>query len=218
MRTSITSTQGVVTTRDGDGLSVNGRDIHEAPFDQRWDDLYAYIDTGTGPAALTYEAYRDTGFFMRFFRHNQDDSIFMAYQMPHGWDPTTSVHPHMHCIPMGSGSGVVKLNYAYTWTGDHGEFMAASGWTSGSITASYDPSHQHIQDVIIFGEVAPRSGSYESDILLFKVERPGSSDATDTYTAGKSTGTAAANLGVLFFDFHYQKIKAGTVNQRPEAG
>lgn len=215
MRTSIDSSRGVVTSKDGDGFSIEGRDHTEAPFGDRWDDLYAHIDEGTGPAALTYEAYRDTGFFMRFFRHNQDDNIFMTYQMSHQWDPTTGVTPHMHCFPMAAGSGVVKFNYAYSWINVGSTLPAAAGWVSGSVSASFDPSMQYMQKIVSFGTIMP-SDQRESSILVFKVERPGSSDAADTYTASKDHGTAAANLGVIFFDLHYQKIKAGTITPFPE--
>lgn len=217
MKTSIDSTTGVVVSSAGNGLDVEGRDYHEAPFDDRWTDLYAHIDEGTGPAALTYEAYRDTGFFMRFFRHNQDDNIFMSYQMPHSWNPTTAVHPHMHVVPMASGSGVVKMNYAYAWCSvNSGTLPAAVGWVSGSVTASYTPAHQYQQRVIDFGTLNPPAGASESIALVFKVERPGSSDAADTYSTNKDHQTTAANLGVLFFDLHYQQIKAGTPTQYPE--
>lgn len=214
MKTIINNDRGVVTYAIGSGTDVEGLNY----ADDRWDDQYAFIDQGTGPAALTYEGYRDTGFFMRFFRHNQDDNIFMIYQLSHQWDPTTAVHAHMHCIPMSSGSGVVKFNYAYSWCMVSGTLPAASGWTSGSITASYTPADQYVQNIIAFGEIAPPDGATESAILVFKVERPGSSDVVDTYETGKPQGTAAANLGVLFFDLHYRKHKPGTQTRYPENG
>lgn len=217
MKTSIDSSRGVVTEKDGNGFSIEGREYHEAPFDERWTDLYAFIDNGTGPAQLTYEGYRDTGFFMRFFRSNQNDSIFMRYQMPHGWDPSTTVYPHMHMIPMASGSGVIKFNYAYSWTlVNNGTLPAAVGWTSGSVSSSFTPDHQYQQRIMSFGAITAPSGSHESAVLVFKVVRPGASDATDTYDTTKDHGTASANVGVLFFDLHYQMIKAGTVTPFPE--
>lgn len=217
MKVTIDSVKGFkVEQRKGasDGVYIESREYHEAPFDQRWDDLHAFIDEGTGPAALTYEAYRDTGFFMRFFRHNQADNIFMTFQMPHEWDPTTAVHPHMHVIPMSSGSGVVSMNYAYAWCDDHSALPAASGWTSGSASASYTPADQFVQNTISFGYLVPPPGTFESALLVFKVERDTS--VADTYSTNKTGGTTSANLGVLFFDLHYQKIKAGTVTEFPE--
>lgn len=198
----------------GDGVYIEGRDYREAPFEERWDDLYAFIDQGVGPAALTYEAYRDTGFFMRFFRHNQADNIFMTYQLPHQWDPSTAVRPHMHLIPMASGSGVVSMLYAYAWCNERDVLPGASGWTSGSVTASYTPAHQYTHQTLSFGTVVPPSGAFESCVLVFKVERDAS--VADTYSTNKTGGTGAANVGVLFFDLHYQKIKAGTISEFPE--
>lgn len=219
MKISIDSTSGInqENQRPGSrsGIFIEGRDYREAPFDERWDDLYAFIDEGVGPAQLTYEAYRDTGFFMRFFRHNQDDSIFMTFQMPHAWDTSTAIHPHAHVVPMSSGSGLVKLNYAYAWFNVSTEFPDSTGWTSGSVSASYTPADQFKQTIIDFGYLTP-SIQRESSILVFKVERQGSSDVSDTYSTNKTGGTAAANLGILFFDLHYQKIKAGSVDEYPE--
>ncbi len=217
MRTIISNDKGLDIQADGDGFVVAGRDFRNAVFEDRWDDLIAFIDQGTGPAALTYEGYRDTGYFMRFFRHNQDDNIFMTYQMPHTWDNTTSIRPHMHLIPMASGSGDVKMDYVYSWSiVGSGTLPAAAGWISGSVTASYTPADQYVQRVMSFGTIVPPANAGDSSILVFKVERPGSSDAADTYQTNKTGGTTSANVGVLFFDLHYQKIKAGSVTEHPE--
>ncbi len=209
MKTSITS-RGVVDDGSGDGFYIYDHEHHEAPFDDRWDDEKAELHEGTGQAALTYEAYRDTGFFMKFFRHNQDDNIFLTFQMSHQWDTTTSIRPHMHFFPMSSGSGNVLFNYAYAWTCVGGALSSSSGWTSGSITFAADPSMQYNQKIASFGTIAPLANSKESNILVFKVERSGT-DPSDTYVANKDHGTAAANVGIMFFDAHYQKIKAGSV-------
>ena len=206
-----------MTEKSGDGVSIEGKEYHKAPFDERWDDLSAVISEGTGAAALTYEAYRDTGFFMRFFRHNQDDNIFMTYQMLHSWDPLTAVSPHMHYIPAASGSGVLKFSYSYSWLlVNSGTLGAGASWITGSVSASLDPSMQYMQKIMSFGTIVPPTNAVESIVLVFKVERPGASDAADTYSTSKDHGTAAANVGILYFDLHYQKEKAGTVTPFPE--
>lgn len=217
MRVSITSGQGVIESSDGSGVTIEGREYHEAPFDDRWDDLIAVIDEGTGPAQLTYEAYRNTGFFMRFFRHNQNDNVFMTYQMSHQWDPTTAVSLHAHIVPMASGSGNAKFDFAYSWINVGSELPSSTGWTSGSVTFAATPDMQYKQKILSIASVTPTSQE-ESSILVLKVERPGSSDVTDTYSASKDHGTAAANIGVLSFDLHYQKSKAGTISPYPENG
>jgi hypothetical protein len=213
MKTKIDN-QGVVSNKNGEGLEIYGLDHKQAPFNNLWDDLYAFIDEGAGPAALTYEGYRDTGFFMRFFRHNQTDSIFMKYQMPHEWNGE-SVYPHMHAIPMASGSGDVVMEYSYAWSIiNSGTLPAGSGWTTGSVSASYTPSDQYVQRIILFGEAVPPNSAGDSAVLIVKVSRPTSEE--DTYSSSKDHGTAAANLGILFFDLHYQKIKAGSLTQYPQ--
>jgi len=213
MKTKINN-QGCVSTGNGEGFEIYGFDHKQAPFNNLWDDLYAVINEGTGPAALTYEGYRDTGFFMRFFRHNQEDQIFMSYQMPHQWNGS-SVYPHMHTIPTVSGSGQVELEYSYAWTiMNSGTLPAGSGWVTGSVSASYTPDDQYQQKIISFGEVIPPAGAGDSAILVLKVARPIA--GSDTYSGSKDHGTAAANLGILFFDLHYQKIKAGSVVPYPQ--
>lgn len=209
---------GIASDPSGNGFDVYGREYHEAPYDQRWDDQYATIYEGEGASALTYEGFRDTGFFMRFFRHNQNDFIFMSYQMSHQWDNSTNVKPHMHYIPMSAGSGVLKFDYAYSWSMVGGALSGSTGWTSGSISASLAEADQFNQKVISFGTLTPPIGAGDSALLFVKVQRPGASDAADTYQTSKDHGTAAANVGVLFFDLHYRKIKAGSVNEFPETG
>ena len=68
-----------VTQSPGSGCYIGGRPLQDAAFDLRWTDLFSEVHEGTGASALTYEAYRNTGFFMRFFRHNQADKTFMVY-------------------------------------------------------------------------------------------------------------------------------------------
>lgn len=215
MRIDINSKHGFLAEKDGDGIMIDGKEYHEAPFDHRWDDLIAVIDEGTGPAQLTYEAYRNTGFFMRFFRHNQDDNVFMTYQLPHQWDISTAVSLHAHIVPMASGSGTAKFDFAYSWIKVDAEMPAANGWTSGSISFIVTPDMQYRQKILSIATVAPTDQD-ESSILVLKVERPGASNATDMYITNKDHGTTSANIGVLSFDLHYQKSKAGTILQLPD--
>lgn len=217
MKSDLTKKGVIVDNSEGDAIKIAGKEYHEAPFDDRWDDLYSEIHEGTGAAALTYEGYRDTGFNIRFFRHNQNDNIFMTYQMPHMWNTGTSVYPHMHYVPMSSGSGNAIFEFSYCWTNTNSELPAGSGWVTSSITMSLTPSDQYIQSARHFGAIDPPSGSQPSSILYFKIERPGASNNGDTYQTSKDHGTAAANFGITFFDLHYQKISAGTTTQFPES-
>lgn len=217
VKTSITIGKGV-TISGGSAIEIEGKDYHEAPFDDRWDDLVGVIHEGTGGSALTYQEYRDTGFFMRFFRHNQDDKLFVTYQMPHEWNHG-AVTPHMHVVPMASGSGNVRMDFVYTWTHVGGALSGSAGWTTGSIDTTYTPADQYQQKIIALGTVTPpAASSIDSAIFVVKMERnaAGGDGGSDTYTTNKDHGTGAANLGLLSFDLHYQKEKAGSVSQYPE--
>lgn len=209
MKTNITSNNGVtISARGENGVFIEGNEYHEAPFIGRWDDFHGVLSEGTGPASLTYEAYRDTGFFMKFFRYNQSDSIFTVYQMPHTWDYTSNIRPHMHCIPMAAVGGNVAFTYVYTWTVYGDEFPPASGWVTGSIITTFAASEQFKHKSINFGTIIPPANAAESTMLVMKVER---TPSLDTYSGSKDTGTAAANLAILDFDVHYQKLKAGSI-------
>jgi hypothetical protein len=209
MKTLIDSQKGVHTYLNDNGISLEGKDYREAPFDNRWDDLRAMLAEGTGPAALTYEQYRDTGFFMRFFRHNQPDTIFMTYQMPHGWNKN-DVRPHMHFIPMSNSPGTASFSYSYTWANINQEFASSVGWTTGSVGVSISSDDQYKHRVIGFANITPPEGSGASSILIFKTQRV---PASDTYTGSKDHGIASANIAILEFDMHYQKLAAGTESE-----
>ncbi len=209
MKTVIGS-KGVVTSNDGTGLDIYGLDYHEAPFDHRWTDLYGEIHEGDRTAALTTEGYRDTGFSMHFFKHNQPDTIFLAFQLPHDWDPASAINPHMHFIPMASGSGEITFNYMYSWCLFNQPLNSGQSWITGSVSYNVTPAEQYTQQVIQVGLLTPPADATESAIFCIRFER---AEGIDTYTAAKDHGSATANVGVLFFDLHYQKIKAGSLTQ-----
>lgn len=214
MKTIVTNEKGVVTEEQGEGFFLED-ERYTTPWGNRWNDLYAQINEATGNAALTYEEYRDTNLFLKFFRHNQDDKISMTYQMSHEWD-ATGVYPHMHWVPMASGSGNAIFEYSYSWWSVSGTLGPVSSWTKGYVTASIDPSMQYKHFVTNFGgEITPPVGAKESSFLVFTVSRLGSTSNDDTYQASKDHGTNSANIGIIYFDLHYRRGKSGTKNPLP---
>lgn len=214
MKTDIGS-RGVVSQQGSDEVTVFNVPFDKKPFNGRWEDLFAEIHEATGQGALTYEQFRDTGFFMRFFRHNQNDKIFMVYQMRHGWS-VSEVRPHMHWIPMASGSGDVVFEYNYCWACTFDPIPAATHWITGSVTSSLTPPDQYRHQVVTFGSIAPPSSSAgmgTSAMLFVAVSRPAKDSAADTYTTSKDHGTAAANAAILYFDMHYQRDYAGSIDE-----
>jgi hypothetical protein len=182
-----------------------------------WDDVQGPITQAGGAAALTYEAYRDTAFFTYFMRNNQDDTLFLTYQMPHSWDPTTSVKPHMHVIPMvdPASTEVVRITGKYAWAQVGVELPADTSWTAFTVDTNIGTTDAFKEKIIGLATVSPPASPRESNVLVLWVRRPGSSDAADTYSTGKADGTAAANLCVLSIDTHYQKQKLGSFDEIP---
>jgi hypothetical protein len=213
MKVNLTSRQGVVEEIDGNSVLIEGKDYREAPFDERWDDLGAYNEIFIGDAGVTelFQTYRDTDILLRYFMSDRDHKMVMTYQMPHSWDPSTSIKPHLHYIPMAAGNGSVKLNYAYAWANNGYEFPGNVGWTSGSITFVVSQSMQYTSHIASIATLVPPAAAHESSILMMKVQRVGS-DPQDTYKALNDDGSTG-NISILYFDVHYQKIKAGTVKE-----
>ena len=215
MKIDITTTRGVVETEQGTGIYIENIDLKNYAFKDLWDDLQGEVsdgNVGEGQAALTYEAYRDTGFLMYFMRHNQTDIINIIYQMPHSWN-LGAVQPHVHVIPMASTSGNAYFSYSYSWLPFNQVLGAISSWTTGNVILSLLDTDQYKHKMLSLGTINPPvSGAAASNLLFIKLSRLGTDDL-DTYTGNKTGGTGAANLGFMYLDLHYQKLKAGTITQ-----
>jgi hypothetical protein len=222
MKIDINTTTGFYAEQtydaQNDVVNVQGLNIKNYVFDDSWDDMQGVIHgaEGTGKSGLTYEGYRDTGFNLDFFRHDQDDELNMVYQMSHMWNTTTAVWPHIHVIPMSSGSGDVYFEYSYAWV-PRGEILPlSSSWTVGHSTVSFTADDRFKHSIVSFNSgISPPATAGASTMFLIKMKRLGT-HPSDTYSTGKDAGgglTAAANLAILAADLHYQKIQAGTNTQ-----
>jgi hypothetical protein len=219
--TSLTTTGAKIASFYSDAGSTerayigkDGEYVNKVPL---WDDVQGPVTQAGGISALTFEAYRDTGFFTYFMRHNQDDTIYLTYQMPHSWDPSTSVRPHMHVIPMAdpASTEVVRVTGKYAWAQVGVELPADASWTSFTVDTNIATGDVHKKKIISLAVIAPPSNPKESNVLCLWVKRPGLSDAADTYSTGKGSGTAAANLCILSVDTHFQKQKLGSLTEIP---
>lgn len=212
VKTKITTEKGVVST-PGSGFEIEGLEYHEAPFKDRWSQVRSIATQGTGSSALTNERYRDTGFFMDFFRHNQTDAIFGLFQIPNSWDETTSIIPHMHIIPMAPSNGNAYFVYSHAWVTAGGLLGAGSTWTSGTLTVPLTVAQQyHI--ISITQSVDPPANSAPGNIFFFKLERA-AENVLDTYTGSKDHETATANIAFVSIDVLFQTTRAGTVTPIP---
>lgn len=179
-----------------------------------WEDLQGSIQQGAGVSALTTEAYRDTPLLMSFFRSGQVDKLSFIYQMSHRWQPGTKVRPHLHVVPMADPASTqnVLIEGQYAWMNDSTALPANSGWTTFSVVVPVNPGDAFKEKIVDFTGgvgITPPASFQESDLLCIYIQRTGNS-GSDTYNTAKSGGTAAANLGLLSADVHFQCQKVGT--------
>lgn len=199
-------------------LPASGFGTHRAPgaVNNPWDDLQGSVSEGNAVSALTSEDFRDTSFRMLFMRHDQDDSLHFSYQLPHSWQPGSTVNPHLHVVPMADPPSVLNVRFAgeYVWVNVTGTIPAAASWTPFTADFSVSPGDAFKHKVAGLGSITPTAGVMESSVLLMRVYRNGTG-LQDTYTTSKVGGTAAANLGVLSADVHIEKEKPGTATEYP---
>lgn len=183
-----------------------------------YDDMRVSVAEGNRRAGLTYEAYRNTGFWMSFMRHNQDDELHITLQMSHRKRKGVNMGDmHFHLVPMSvpvlGVSDHVYFTYEYTWFNVYGDIPDTGSWVSGTKTWTVPVTGQYEHFVVdILEDIAPPANESYSSIMLLRVTREGT-NPLDTYDVGKSPGTAAANLGILSLDAHVQMDRQGSYHE-----
>lgn len=111
--------------------------------DGRWKDVQGRFDEGSGVAALTIEAYRDTPLKFPHLLHNQNDEMHFTFQMQHDWNVATSVRPHVHLIPLSDpvSDQVVVFDGYYVWS-QFGVVLPA--WLVGPASRRHSPFRTEI--------------------------------------------------------------------------
>jgi len=182
----------------------------------RWDDIQGSVAVGNAASALTNEVYRDTPWRGLFFRHDQNDALHFVYQFPHKWRTTTSVHPHIHIIPMADPAAAQNIyfigQYAWSTAGAGQAVPANAGWTPFNATQAVQPGDVYEELVVGFAVIPPPAWAAASANLLVYLQRNGT-NPFDTYTTNKDHGTGAANVLALFSDVHYRASRFGTVTE-----
>lgn len=215
MNIKIDTTKGVYSDVPGNEITIEGINAKQYPFKDLYDDLLGSVSDGNtakGQAALTLEEYRSTGFPLYFMRHDQDDTLTIIYQMTHMWDSTTAVWPHIHYVPMASSGGNVYIEFQYAWAPRTSIIPDIDSWSNGNVTVNISAGDQYKHLTAGLANIVPPINAGASSMLLLKITRMGDS-SNDTYNGNKSSGTGAANLGILYLDLHYQKVRAGTTSQ-----
>lgn len=183
----------------------NASSGYEWKTEPHWRDLQGSVAEGSGGAALTFAAFRDTPFKLASFRNAQNDELHMVYQMPHAWVPGTEIHPHIHVVPLTDPAAeqVVRFDGYYVFVAHGSEVPALASWTVLRADLTLQVGAVNKPRIVPLAVVTPPASSVESDMLLLYVKRSGS-DAVDTYTG---------NLAVLSVDAHLQVQKMGTLTE-----
>jgi len=180
-----------------------------------WTDLIGNADQASGAGALTNEPFLFSVNLL-FFRTAQSDNLTYKFQMPHSWNVSSSVHPHIHWLPCAAPTLNVtqSVNFGFQWGWCPRGQAFPTTWTTGSLSLPVSASMLNVQQKNEFAQIAPANvANNVSAIGILRVFRSGSS-AADTYNAAKpGSGTASANVGLLSIDVHYQSNAAGTINE-----
>lgn len=180
-----------------------------------WNDLQGDISLGDAVANPTYEAVRDTPFKVYWFRHDQSDEMHFRFQTTHSWDPTSALKFHLHILCGADPVAAQNVRFAgqYAWVSAGSAVPADADWTRFTADATVSPGDVHKEKIVSVFTATPPASTLESAILLVFLYRD--SGAADTYTTSKGYGTAAANVGLLAADCHYQIQKTGTATEIP---
>ena len=163
-----------------------------------WQDLQGTVTGGTTP-------FRAGTFEIAAFADATTDRVSKVYQMPHGW-ARTPVRVHLHCTPLANATGNIRHEYAYAWAGIGDTIPAPAAWSVVAWSQSLSATDRFDHLVTDGGMIEPTSTAGDSSILLVDWARLGT-DALDTYSG---------DLGILFFDLHYQSTIRGSVEEIPD--
>ncbi|MGL4809234.1 MAG: hypothetical protein ACRC4O_10865 [Giesbergeria sp.] len=180
-----------------------------------WHDLIGDIQQAAAVGALTSEVYRDTPELWYWLSRSQNDSLSLKFQMPHDWDPTQAIEPHLHVVGAAPTTGNVRIIGRYAWShfGDLA-LPALSGWGTIDTTTQILDTEQWVPKAISLGQLSPPTLAQKpSAFLHLWIQRPGQSDALDTYDGNKPSGTAAANLGLEGLDCHVLRTGLATAGR-----
>lgn len=177
-------------------------------FIAAWNDLPpTAIGTRTGPSAAAYTQFGTTGIFLPMFSDNHGaDEIYQAtFQMSHGWQEGSALHPHVHVIPTANGAGgnedvVLKLDYQFINIG-----AAFSTTTNSSETLVFRVGAAEANKHIMWEWSAiTATGKTLSAALPLLITRLSKTDVRDNYTG---------SIYLLFCDLHNLQDGLGSIGE-----
>jgi hypothetical protein len=153
------------------------------------------------------EANDSQGVFLYWFDASSEQELYFSLQLPHGWDNTTNLSPHVHWTPSATADGnpvaqKVKWGLEYTWAdiGDvFGFTQIITGHTPTPNDANVVAGKHYLTE---FPEITPPSSDLGvSSMLLCRIFRDATDATYDTYES---------DAGLLEIDFHYQFSQNGS--------
>ena len=193
----------ILELEDSGNLKTN-RDNALTPgtrvLDPTWDDL-RFPASGLNPPGPISAPGTDSDTGLLLFEDAKTQVMAGVAQMPHHWQESSEIRPHVHWLQPAAGNVLWRLEYrlipAY-----NGEFPAS--WTTIDNTTAVGtyPGTGTFINITNFGAI-DMTGFKISSMVVFKLSRIGG-DALDTMTASAS---------LLEFDIHYQIDSFGSRQQ-----
>jgi hypothetical protein len=185
-----------VSASSGDGILL---DTTAPTFG--WRDITGEIVTrGVGATDPSWDQIGSSAFYAYHFALN--DVCWMCYHIPHDYVPGTDIYFHVHWIPSGTNTQVVKWSVDYMYAKGHNQ---ANFTVAGSNTTIEQAPPGSAYRHMVSESVAITIPTIEVDgILYVKYTRVtnGATDNTDS-------------IFMLTSDVHYQSTNIATKNKSP---
>jgi hypothetical protein len=179
-----------------------------------WDDLRVPLSEPSKGSVLPefapfpYNAV-STDPHLNWFKDGATEELYFVVQLPHDWDESTNIFPHVHWVPSengGAGPTVPRWGLQYSWLNlgeTHDNYTTIYGTTTIP-SETLEADKQYITEFFV-GEGTTTTGmdatgKLISSMIVCRLFRDGGNGA-DTYT-----GLA----GTLEIDFHYQRNSMGS--------
>lgn len=179
-----------------------------------YNDSFGIIETAALEATQwTYEQYRDTGLLVPKLRHDQNDYFQLRTQFDHKRKLQSVLGDiHIHIVPLANGAGNIYFSVTHHWHKDGDVIPELSGWTNTLVEVPIltTDQYKHLVKQLVTNINPPVSEGYSSSLLI-KVSRLGT-NALDTYNTNAGSGTAQANVALLYMDCHTIQNRHGSIN------
>lgn len=189
-------------------LQIDNNGNLQAIGDATWFDDFRVEPTvrEIGTKAPSYVIYKGGIYFYLFDKAVAiaEKEVNFKVQMPHGWLPGSSIHPHIHWVPTSTGSAGQKVRWGLEYT------KANLGGVFGDTTTIYaedpvdPPTTTPTVDTQYLTEFPDidMTGNVLSSIILCRIFR-NSSHANDTF---------AGDVGIVSIDIHteFSRLGSGT--------